>query len=269
MIHLTDKEFEYLVEYLKKNYGINLINKRALLEGRLAQYLAENSFFSYTAYIKELENDTSGRELTNLLNRVTTNHTYFMREADHFDYFKNTVLPLLEKNVPDRDLRIWCAASSTGEEPYTLAMILNDYFGHRTPAWDKTLLATDISLKVLAQAKEGIYPLESISGIPAVWKQKYFTAAEDKTVQVVPEIRKDVVYRQFNLMDPIVAKRPYQVVFCRNVMIYFDAPTKAAVVERIYDALCPGGFLFIGHTESIIRPTRFNYLMPSVYQKGM
>ena len=123
MIHLTDKEFEYLVGYLKKNYGINLINKRALLEGRLAQYLAQNGFASYTAYIKELETDTSGRELTNLLNRVTTNHTYFMREADHFEYLKNTVLPLLEQNVPDRDLRIWCAASSTGEEPYTLAMI--------------------------------------------------------------------------------------------------------------------------------------------------
>lgn len=268
MIKITDSEFKYLVDYLKQHYGINLQQKRVLLEGRLSNYLEEHGYSNYDAYIKALKADKSGKELTNLLNKVTTNHTFFMREADHFDYFKNTVLPVLESRVPDRDLRIWCAASSSGEEPYTLAMILKDYFGQKHPPWDTKLLATDISLKVLEKAKTGVYPLEAIKDIPETWKKKYFKKFDSGHVEVVPAIRAEVVYRQFNLMDKIVAKKPYHVVFCRNVMIYFDAPTKTAVIDRIYDALCPGGYLFIGHTESVPKPSRFQYLMPSVYQKG-
>jgi len=269
MIKIKDNEFKYLVEYLKSNYGINLINKRVLLEGRLGNYLAEHGFKDYSSYIKAVQNDKSGKELTHLLNSVTTNHTYFMRESDHFDYFRTTVLPLLDQNVRDRDLRVWCAASSTGEEPYTLAMILNDYFGGKVPKWDKKLLATDISLKVLEQARNGMYAEESIKEIPDTWKRKYFKPQGNGIVQVVPEIRSEVIYKQFNLMDPIKYKKPYQVVFCRNVMIYFDGPTKTALVDRIYDCMCPGGFLFIGHTESLSKPTRFNYIKPSIYQKGV
>lgn len=269
MVKITDPEFHYLVDYLKKHYGINLAQKRVLLEGRLASYLEEHNYKSYGEYIKAVELDRTGHEITNLLNKVTTNHTFFMREADHFDYFKEKVLPILERDIRDRDLRIWCAASSTGEEPYTLAMILKDYFGNKTPKWDTKLLATDISQKVLDIARNGVYVNESIKDVPELWKKKYFTKSGPDHVQVVPEIRSEVVYRIFNLMDPIVVKKPYQVVFCRNVMIYFDGPTKSAVVDRIYNALCPGGFLFIGHTESIPKPTPFNYIMPSVYQKGV
>lgn len=268
MIKITDQEFQYLVDYLKKNYGINLQQKRVLLEGRLTSYLMDNGYKDYGEYIKVLVADKTGKEITTLLNKVTTNHTYFMRESEHFDYLKNVVLPKLERSVKDRDLRIWCAASSSGEEPYTLAMILNDYFGNMTPKWDKKILASDLSMKVLEKAKEGVYLEEGIKDVPDVWKKKYFKKHDAETVQVVPEIRSEVIYRQFNLMDPINAKKPYQVIFCRNVMIYFDAPTKADLVERMYDVLVPGGYLFIGHTESIAKPTRFNYIMPSVYQKG-
>ncbi len=269
MIKIRDDEFQYLVGYLKGNFGINLTQKRVLLDGRMGGYLAQQGYQSYSDYIKVLQADKTGKELQILLNRVTTNHTYFMREPEHFDFFGKIVLPYLEQTVPSRDLRIWCAASSSGEEPYTLAMILHDYFGHKSPAWDKVLLATDISQKVLDMAKQGIYPEESIEKIPEAWKRKYFRKVPDGGVQVVDSIRSQVVYRLFNLMDPIRYKKPYHVVFCRNVMIYFDAPTKAAVVERLYDAMAPGGYLFIGHTESIARPTRFNYIMPSVYQKGV
>lgn len=269
MVKITDSEFQHLVDYLKKNYGINLQQKRVLLEGRLASYLEDHSYKTYSDYIRVLEADHTGHEITNLLNKVTTNHTYFMREADHFEYFKNEVLPILERDVRDRDLRIWCAASSTGEEPYTLAMILHDYFGGKQPKWDTKLLATDISLKVLEMAKLGVYHNEALKEVPDLWKRKYFMKHDADSVQVVQDIRNDVIYRTFNLMDPIVAKKPYQVIFCRNVMIYFDAPTKAAVVDRMYNALCPGGFLFIGHTESIAKPSPFNYIMPSVYQKGV
>ncbi len=269
MVKINDQEFAYLVGYLKENFGINLTQKRVLLDGRMSTYLAQQGYQSYTEYIQALKADKTGKELQNLLNRVTTNHTYFMREPEHFEYFGKVVLPYLEQTVKDRDLRIWCAASSSGEEPYTLAMILHDYFGHKVPEWDKVLLATDISQKVLDIAKQGIYPEEAIAKIPDQWKRKYFRALPGGKVQVVDAIRSQVVYRIFNLMDPIRYKKPYHVIFCRNVMIYFDTPTKAAVVEKLYDALAPGGYLFIGHTEAIARPTRFHYIMPSVYQKGV
>lgn len=273
MVKITDNEFSHLVSFLKKKYGINLEQKRILLEGRLASYLEDNGYHSFTEYIKAIESDRGGKEITNLLNKVTTNHTFFMREADHFHYFRDQVLPSLERGVRDRDLRIWCAASSSGEEPYTLAMLLADYFGNKVPKWDTKLLATDLSQKVLDLAKSGTYALESIKDVPELWKKKYFMKAPasktgEPMVQVTQEIRNSVIYKQFNLMDPIVAKKPFQVVFCRNVMIYFDVPTKAALVDRIYNAVCPGGYLFIGHTESLPKPTRFNYIMPSIYQKG-
>jgi chemotaxis protein methyltransferase CheR len=182
MIKLTDKEFTYMVSYVKSNFGIDLSKKRVLLEGRLGQYLADQGYTEFTSYIKALEADKSGKELTNLLNKVTTNHTYFMREANHFDFLRDTVLPQLERSVTGRDLRVWCAASSSGEEPYTLAMILNDHFARKVPAWDKALLATDISQKVLDEAKEGIYPLESIKDVPEKWKRSYFKKYDDENV---------------------------------------------------------------------------------------
>jgi chemotaxis protein methyltransferase CheR len=268
MIKLTDGEFRQLVDFVKGNYGINLTQKRVLLEGRLANYLADRGFTDFSGYIRVLEADRTGQEVTTLLNKVTTNHTYFMREADHFDYFRDRVLPYWEPRIADRDFRIWCAASSTGEEPYTLAMILQDYFGGKIPPWDKALLASDLSERVLEMAQNGVYSLESIKNIPAAWKNKYFQKYDAEQVRVVEKLRKEIVYRKFNLMDPISARRPFHVIFCRNVMIYFDAPTKAALVERMYDVMAPGGFLFVGHTESVARPTRFNYVMPSVYQKG-
>ncbi|MCL2056515.1 MAG: protein-glutamate O-methyltransferase CheR [Oscillospiraceae bacterium] len=265
---MRDDEFKYLVSMVKSKYGINLQEKRVLLEGRLTNYITEKGFSEYMPYIKLLESDTTGREVTNFLNRVTTNHTYFMRESEHFDFFRDKALPSLEPRIRDRDFRIWCAASSTGEEPYTLAMILHDYFGGKKPPWDKRLLATDLSQKVLDQAIAGKYPAQSIEKIPERWKKKYFTKAGADVVQVVESIRREITYRKFNLMDKIIAKKPFHVIFCRNVMIYFDMPTKTDLVDRMYDVMAPGGYIFLGQTETIAKPSRFNYVMPSVYQKG-
>jgi chemotaxis protein methyltransferase CheR len=267
MIRLTDQEFNDLVGYIKHNFGINLNHKRVLLEGRLNNYLASNGYNNFTDYLAAVKKDTSGKENQNLLNKVTTNHTYFMREAEHFDYLAKVALPYWEARIPSRAIRTWCAASSSGEEPYTLAMILQDYFGSKSPAWNTALLATDISERVLNLAKEGVYAEESIEKVPEGWKQKYFEKRPDGTVQVSARIRNQVIYRIFNLMDTIKVKEPLHVIFCRNVMIYFDQPTKNAVIDRLHDALHPGGFLFLGHTESIARATRFKTVKPSVYQK--
>lgn len=269
MIKLTDQEFHYLVKYVQSNFGIDLHKKRVLIEGRLNGYLLDKGYGSFSDYIKAVEADQSGKELTNLLNSVTTNHTYFMRESEHFTFLRDYALPDVERNIRNRDLRLWCAAASTGEEPYTLAMILQDHFGKRVPQWDTTLLATDLSAKVLEIAKNGIYANESIESIPASWKANYFTEVDKEHMQVKPQIRKQVVYRRFNLMDRIVAKKPFHIVFIRNVMIYFDTPTKADLIDRIYDVMAPGGYLFIGFTESLPRPTRFQYIKPSIYKKSL
>lgn len=268
MIKLNDSEFKYIVSYVKNNFGIDLGKKRVLLEGRLNGYLTSKGYTSFSDYFEAVKADSSGLELTNLLNKVTTNHTYFMRESEHFDFLQEHVLPEMERRVRDHDLRFWCAAASTGEEPYTLAMILHDYFGRRVPKWDKTLLATDLSMKVLDIARNGIYNDEALRDIPAEWKRRYFDRFDRESMQVKPEIRSQVVFSRFNLMDPIRAKRPYHIVFCRNVMIYFDTQTKAALADRLYNAMAPGGYLFLGLTESLPKPNRFNYLRPSVYQKG-
>lgn len=268
MIKMTDDEFRFLTGFLKQKFGINLENKRVLLEGRLNSYFLQNGYNSYAEYISILKTESTGKELTNLLNRVTTNHTYFMREIEHFEFLSRKVLPELEARVRNREIRVWCAASSTGEEPYTLAMVLHDHFGRKTPGWDKSMLATDISQRVLEHAKQGIYTEESIEKIPESWRRRYFTPEGPGMVRVVPEIRSQVIYRTFNLMEPIKFKGKFHVIFCRNVMIYFDAPTKAALAERMHDALYPGGYLFVGQTESVAKSARFEYVMPSVYVKG-
>jgi chemotaxis protein methyltransferase CheR len=251
---------------MKSNFGIDLAKKRVLMEGRLNNYVADKGYSDYMSYIKYVESDKTGAELTTLLNKLTTNHTFFMRESNHFDYLRDTVFPWIASSNNSHDLRLWCAASSTGEEPYTLAMLINEYFGSK-PGWDKVMLATDLSQRVLDIAMHGVYEKESIKPLPDPWKKKYFTNEDETHVKVIPELRKSVVFKRFNLMDNIVAKKPYQVIFCRNVMIYFDAPTKEALVDRFYDVMVPGGYLFIGFTESLPKPTRFKYVKPSVYRK--
>jgi chemotaxis protein methyltransferase CheR len=235
MNELTDKEFSQLVDFIKSNYGINIKEeKRALLVGRLYNTLAVNGYNSFTEFYNDLISNKSREAVTTLINRITTNHTYFLREKDHFIYFKDTVLPYLEKSVTNRDLRIWCAACSSGEESYTLEMIIQDYFGKSKLYWDSKILATDISEKVLQEAKKGIYTAEKIEPLPATWINSYFHRYDDYNYEVNDNIKDEIIYRKFNLMEKIMPfKKKFHVIFCRNVMIYFDNPTKVELVNRL------------------------------------
>lgn len=264
---LTDAEFNRLVSFIHQNYGITLERKRVLIEGRLSNIIREKGFQTYTQYLDNVFADESGREIVSLVNRLTTNHTYFMREPQHFDFLRDTVLPYIEKNVRDRDVRIWCAASSTGEEPYTIAMVIDEYFGTRKAGWDLKILATDISTDVLTKARAGVYSAESVEQLPEKWRSKYFVKETERSFRVCDRIRKEVIYKQFNLMDPIVYKKPFDIIFCRNVMIYFDIPTKAALIERFYDASKPNAYLFIGHAESVPKTSRYKFIKPAIYRK--
>ncbi|AWW25754.1 MAG: chemotaxis protein methyltransferase CheR [Acetobacterium sp.] len=273
MIQITEKEFAMLTEYIHCEYGIELKKeKQLLLMGRLHKLLVELGFDSFTDYYHYLISDKTGEASSVLIDKVSTNHTFFMREPEHFEYFKNTVLPNLKikkEEQNNRDIRLWCAASSTGEEPYTLAMLMADYFGSSAHHWDKKLLATDISNKVLDVAKKGIYDKERLQVLPPNWKLRYFKNYDSSQMVVVDEIKKEVIFRRFNLMTPnFVFKKKFDVIFCRNVMIYFDQTTKDRLVEKMYNYTEPGGYLFIGHAESLnLKQTNYKFIMPAVYQK--
>lgn len=269
MINIKEKEFKELTEFMKYNYGINLTQKKSLIEGRLSNILIEKGFYNFSEYLKYVFADPSKKEITTLINKLTTNHTYFMREEGHFHYLKDKVLPYLVGTIKERDLRIWSAGCSSGEEPYTLAMLLSDYFGGEKAAWDSKILATDISTRALQAAEKGIYLSESMQDVPNFWKAKYFSKVDAAQYRVKDEIRNEVIFRSFNLMDSFPFKKKFHAIFCRNVMIYFDNKTKMELVNKFYEFTEPGGYLFIGHSESINKEeTKYKYIMPAVYRKG-
>ncbi|MBR1442514.1 MAG: protein-glutamate O-methyltransferase CheR [Firmicutes bacterium] len=269
MEQITDKEFNMIRDYIKKNYGISLGDeKKSLIYSRLRFVLIEKGFENFTQYYDYLISDKTGEASLVFIDKITTNHTFFMREVEHFYYFRDTVLPYLEETVKDKDIRIWCAASSSGEEPYTLQMIMNDYFKGKS-GWNHELLATDISSNVLVKAVKGIYTNEQIKPLDENWKKNYFKKYDNNSVTVCDEIKSKVTYRKFNLMETkLPFKKPFDVIFCRNVMIYFDTETRKALVERMYDASKEGAYLFIGHSESLNNiGTRYKYVMPATYRK--
>lgn len=270
MITITKNEFKKLAEYIEKNYGIHLKEeKRTLVTSRLQHELLNSDCKNFMEYYEYIKADKTGRAQTALINKITTNHTFFMREANHFNYFRDKVLPYLFSTVENKDLRIWSAGCSSGQEPYTLAMILNDYLKKDKSLWDTKILATDISSKVLNEAINGVYSKEEIETLPTIWKMNYFHKLDKENYRINDEIRKEVIFRKFNLMEPVYPfRRKFHTIFCRNVMIYFDNKTKIDLINKFYDIMEYGGYLFIGHTESIPRDkTGFTYIMPAVYRK--
>ena len=270
MINLKETEFRELTMYIKKNYGINLTEKRHLIEGRLSNLIIEQGFVDFSDYLKFVFADASGKEMNSLINKLTTNHTFFMREAEHFDFFRDKVLPELKTASKTKDLRIWSAGCSSGEEPYTLAMIIEEYFGKDRSMWDTKILATDISERVLEIAQNGIYTEEAVKTIPRVWGLKHFNKIKDGNCQISEKIRNEIIYRKFNLMSEVFPfEKKFNVIFCRNVMIYFEQKTKMELIKKFYDMTESGGYLFIGHSESLNKDeTEYKYIMPAVYRKG-
>jgi len=283
MFTLREQELTEISCYIREHFGVNLAAKGALVESRLGYYINSRGFQSYSAYFEYAKSDPSGQEMANMINRLTTNHTFFMRENDHFEYFANNVLPWIESTPGGDDMRIWSAGCSTGEEPYGLSIYILEYMAangrgrSRAPnetgailygGADTTILASDISESALSAASEGVYHSENLSAMPPGWISKYFIGREDGTYRVTPDLRANVAYKKINLLDPIRAGKPYHAIFCRNVMIYFDADTRGSLVSRFFNALAPGGYLFIGHSESLTNIRHgFLYQQPSVYRK--
>lgn len=270
MYNITKTEFKKMTDYIKRNYGINIKEeKESLITGRLSNLLIQHNITNFSDYYNYVVSDVTGDAAVELINKITTNHTFFMREADHFDFFKNKVLPYLSNTVTNKDLRIWSAGCSSGQEPYTLAMILDEYFGKEKICWNTKILATDISSKALGNAKNAIYSNEEINMLPSYWKVNYLDKYDDKNYIINEKIRKEIIFRKFNFMDTSFPfKHKFHTIFCRNVMIYFDSDTKCKLVNKFYDLLEDGGYLFIGHSESLNREeTKFKYIMPAIYRK--
>lgn len=269
MIRINDKEFILLTDYLRDNYGINLTKKRTLIESRLNNHILKKGFSCYKDFINHALKDKTGKEISDIVNILTTNFSYFMREWEHFRFLKEQALPEVMPNIRSKDLRIWSAGCSTGQEPYTLAMLMSDYLGEEKALWDSKVLATDISLKALNIAKEGTYNDEAINSIPVSWKFTYFKKQAENNWMINDEMKNEVIFRRFNLMEDMFPfKKKFHVIFCRNVMIYFNDTTKRELIKKFYNALDNGGYLFIGQSESINRnETEFTYVKPSIYKK--
>ena len=274
MLAISDTEFVQLRDLIQRRFGINLTDqKRSLLVGRLQKLMRLMNLTSFSQYYNYLTEDSSEKGLSELVDLISTNHTYFNREKEHFEYFSQTALPTVLENLKRqnrKELRIWCAGCSTGEEPYTLLMLMLEHLGSEYSSWDAGILATDISDRALSVAKRGVYGADRVQQLPENLQRKYFTAAGAGEMAVCDKLKQEATFRRFNLMNTSFPfKKPFQMIFCRNVMIYFEQPTREALINRYHRHTEPGGYLFIGHSESLGRSqSLYNYVKPALYQKG-
>lgn len=256
---MSQKDFRGLSEFIYTHCGIKMPSiKKTMLEARLQKRLRALGLPTFREYCDYLFNvkDNNG-ELVHMLNAVTTNKTDFFREPGHFDFLVQTVLPeyvRLNGKLYDRPFTVWSAGCSSGEEPYTLAMMLRECTV-RHPGFCFSILATDISTKVLEKAKQGIYEEERIATVPPDLKRRYLRISKDRSkrlVRVVPDLRALVRFERLNLMDKhFMIAEPVDVIFCRNVMIYFDRETQERLLNRMSRHLKTGGYLFLGHSETV------------------
>ena len=264
---ITDQEFGLFQRLIYKIAGISLADtKKVLLVGRLQKRLRHYQFDTFTQYYRMLASGDHPDELQVMVNLLTTNETYFFREPAHFDFLRDEIL--LKRRSPN-SLRIWSAASSSGEEAYTLAMLLAEYLDNAP--WE--IVGSDISTKVLEKARQGHYPLGRHEGIPPAFLSKYClkgVRAQAGTFLIAPEIRQRVSFRQANLTLPLAADfGRFEVIFLRNVMIYFDMETKRKVVHNLLPHLAPGGYLIIGHSETLNGVTdAVTAVRPTIYRKA-
>ncbi|MBL4608352.1 MAG: protein-glutamate O-methyltransferase CheR [Pseudomonadales bacterium] len=269
---MTDRDFDQIRSLASEFTGISLSeHKKEMVYSRLARRLRAleiSGFSDYISYLKSNERE----ELGNFVNSITTNLTSFFRENHHFEYLTSTVIPeLAVQHKADKKIRIWSAGCSTGEEPYSIAMTLAEAREINSTLWDTKVLATDLDTSVLNHAKNAKYNLNRVEGIDIRKREKWFDhyKNEDKSVFHVSEkIRKNVTFNQLNLMNswPMTAK--FDVIFCRNVVIYFDKPTQRKLFDRYASLLNEGGYLFIGHSETLHGvTTRFKSLGRTIYRK--
>lgn len=274
-LELTERDYQNFREFIYLKSGINLHEgKKELLKARLMKVLRHSGFRSIGEYYTYLvKHDDTGEECVNLLNSVSTNLTYFFREPKHFQFLSHVALPELEKGLygkTKKNITLWSAGCSSGEEPYSLAMTcLERPWG--VEGLEVRILATDISTKMLGKASEGIYPEERMENVTYEVKRRYFQRGVGRWkgyYRAKAGLKQLIRFERLNLVDPFPDKEGFDIIFCRNVMIYFDKPTQERIVKKLHHALNEKGYLFIGHSESLTGVNHsFKYIQPSVYRK--
>lgn len=270
---LSEEDFNVFSRFIYSEFGIKMPPiKRVMLQGRLLKRIRELGFNSYTDY-KEFLFSKEGldKELLHFLSVVTTNKTDFFREPGHFIFLNDEVLSEFVPSSAQPPLKVWSAGCSSGEEPYTISIVLNE-FERLNPFFKFEILGTDISSNVLEKAARGVYPFERISTIPLELKKRYFLRSKDSqnpTVRVSPLLQQKMRLAYLNLMDPVYdIKETFDVIFCRNVLIYFDRATQEKVINKLCNHLKPGGYFFIGHSESLSGMTvPLEHIKPTIFRK--
>jgi chemotaxis protein methyltransferase CheR len=273
-LELSDAEFLRISSYVHQNFGIHLkSDKKELVKSRLSKKVAEHGFDSYRQYFDYVLSKEGSDELIHMIDALSTNLTYFFREAKHFDVLKEMVLPeLIKENAGvNFKIRAWCAASSSGEEPYTITMVVKEAL-ENVGGCDFKLLATDISTRMLSKAKQGVYKAEAFKDVHPILHRKYFLRGEGSSsgmYKAKKQLGECINFNYLNLVKPFPMKGPLDFIFCRNVMIYFDQETQQKVIDRMVNILKPGGYLFMGMSEGLSGiQHQLKYVQPSIYRKG-
>jgi chemotaxis protein methyltransferase CheR len=265
---LTDPEFTLFQRFFFDQAGISLSNqKKILLLGRFNRRLNELGLDSFKTYYDIISTPENGAERQHAIDLITTNETYFFREDQHFRWLRDNAVTEHQRDRPGQSLKVWSAACSTGEEPYSIAMTLHDRMGAN--GWQIT--ASDISTRVLAHAERALFPMDRVRGMPPAYLKRYCLRGQgnyEGHLLIEKELRDRVDFRQLNLMSLPSDVRDFDVAFLRNVIIYFDAPTKLKVVRAVANTIRKGGWLFLGHSESLFgMELPLQLLAPSVYRK--
>jgi len=269
-----DKDFKRLSVFVYQHFGINLYPaKKVLVKSRINRRLAALGMRTYEEYCDFVLNEgNDGNEVLEMIDRITTNKTEFFRESDHFDFLTNNYLPDFFKTSGKKNLTIWCAGCSSGEEPYTLAMVLSE-FQSKHPTFNFSIVASDISTSMLKIASRAVYDMRSLQQIPAVYRTKYLLKSknpEKKLIRMMPSIRNKVRFLRHNLLEGrLPVNTQFDVVFCRNTLIYFDRKTQESVIGLLFQHLVPQGYLFLGHSESLVN-MNFNaqHIASAIYKKS-
>jgi chemotaxis protein methyltransferase CheR len=265
---LTDRDLGQIVRLVYDRSGITLHDgKRSLVTARLQKRLRVHGYRTFSQYLQHVESDAKGDELTELLDAIATNHTYFFREEQHFDLLRERVVPEWRAKPSGGPFKVWSAACSTGEEPYTIAMTLRDL----SPAPEFNIVASDLSTKALRGAKSAVYKLQGVESLSREVLRAHFERGMGEQaglVRVNQAVRQHVTFRNLNLLEISDLGERYDVVFCRNVMIYFDKAVQQRVVQMLERHIKPGGYLFISHAESLNGVTHgLRWIAPAVYRK--
>jgi chemotaxis protein methyltransferase CheR len=259
-------EFEHIRQLARRSFGLDLkAGKEELVSSRLRRLVRDGGFRSFHEYYHHILDDTTGLALASMIDALATNHTAFNREPAHFDFLRAEVLPRMR----DRGgVEVWSAACSTGEEPWTVACVLNDAL----PSRQVRVVASDISNHALRCAQHATYPQDRCQGLSQAWLTRYFERADtpEPAWRVTATLRAQAAFRRVNLVERYAWPRRFPVIFCRNVLIYFDNATQEEVVRQLAEWLEPGGYLFVGHAESLSRISHtLEYVRPAIYRKSL